>query len=280
MHRLIAERAKSLGARPADLYQEDSDAARGRAVDFGESCLLSVALWRRFGTAEFAEAVGWIDRTDYAAMSVLLSTGAVDAAVGVWRQGRHAACGHGAQQHVRSAELRAWQMGRAKREDVGLELPGVQGGAAGEDALTRARAAAVTPGGEAIVRTAYERLVNIPHRPFWDLWRKRRALVECALRRRGMQAFQRALGQVRGFCGPDQDAERAAWELAFDIHTMTPLTDDRGPVEWCGSYVSWLRRRLAEAQPSPRRGRVLQDFSPRRPAIVSIARDRTGLSAR
>ena len=52
--------------------------------------MLSLAIWRRFGTAEFAEALGWVQRTDFAAILTLMPA-AVEAAVQVWKSGSHAA---------------------------------------------------------------------------------------------------------------------------------------------------------------------------------------------
>lgn len=269
----------SPGARtPAELFRNGDLAARERARFFAENCLMSLALWRRFGTAEFAEALGWVERTDYAAVMSLVTVRAVEAAVQVWKQGRHAAAGHSeAQRCVRSAELRAWDLGcsgplRAEHPDQGAPPVGPAAKRAAAETLAGLRARRASVAGEAVVRGAYERLLHARHHPIWDLWRKRDGVIEAGLGDGGFEAVRVALLQVTGYCGPDPDGERAGWELAFDLKTITPLSDDPGPVHWSGSYVAWLRRRAAE-KCSDRAALC----TPRRRPLTAVALDLTGL---
>lgn len=285
LHRLVAQHVTAGSERPAKMYQKGDLATRERARFFAESCLMSLAIWRRFGTAEFAEAIGWLERTDYAAMMQLVTVRAVEAAVQVWKQGRHAAAGHSdAQRCVCIAEMRAWDLGngatgsatdrelRDAEHHLNFTMDSAAKRAANED-IMRLRAARVTVAGEVAVRGAYERLLHAKHHPIWDLWRKREHVIKAALGDGGFEAVREALSQVNGFCGPDPNGERAGWELAFDLKTITPLSDDPGPVDWSGSYVAWLRRRTAERCPlksSP--------CTARRSPLAAAALDLTGLS--
>merc|ERR1719282_623739 len=284
MHRLVVQQVIAGSERPAKLFQTGDLATRERARFFAESCLMSVAMWRRFGTAEFAEALGWLERTDYAAMMQLVTIRAVEAAVQVWKQGQHAAAGHcEAQRSVCIAEMRAWELGngaagstaynelREAEHRFSLMMDPMAKKVAKED-IMRLRAACVTAAGEVAVRQAYERLLHARHHPFWDLWRKRDHVIKAALGNGGFEAVREALLQVTGFCGPNPDGERAGWELAFDLKTITPLSDDPGPVDWSGSYVAWLRRRTAERCPIK-----AAPCTARRRPLAAAALDLTGL---
>lgn len=271
MHRLLAPHAEELGDRPADLWRRGGK-ERARAEEFGEQCLLSLAIWRRFGSGALAEAMGWVPRTDYAAVVALLDR-VVEAAVDVWRSGRHAAAeGTAAQRSVRAVEAQAWAAGHGSGSDhrMGGVLDGggdrrennAQEASDAENARTLStsareavftesrlqsfRATRATPAGEARVRAAYTKLLRSPRQPIWDLWEKRQSVVEVLLGGHGFAGVREALRQVRGFCGPDPEGERAGWELAFDIKTMTLLSDDPGPVAWSGDYITWLRKREVE----------------------------------
>lgn len=257
MRRIAAEAAA--GAQ-LDLSRTDpASLARTRA--FAECCVMSVALWRRFGTAEFAGSLGWVHRTDYAAAMALMPGRAVEAAVTVWRSGRHAAGEDSTpQQLVRKAELRAWELGRRKAEpgvldhelDVGQAalLAGCSASMAARRLVTE-RMRSATAAGEAVVRGVYERLIVAHQHNLWDLWRKREAVVKAALEDGGPEPIRDVLRQVRGYCGPDRDAERAAWALAVDIKTLTPLAEDGGPVAWSGEYAAWLRERYCKRSLPP-----------------------------
>jgi len=294
MHRLVVAAAAQYGGQQAAaLYQSGGGAERQRAWAFAESCLLSLALWRRFGSADFAEALGWIERTDYAAMNMLLPGRAVDVAVKVWRAGRHAVMGaSAAQDAARRAEERAWDLGG--HDNGGAELQG-------EASSPSLRSARATAAGEAVVRKAYERLLIAPHHPLWDIWRKRSQLVEAALTMGGSASrgghcvggcgddivdLREALRQVRGYCGPDPDDDRAGWELALDLVTLTPLAAEPGPVAWCPTYVAWLRRRqeeqhrpsMIEASRLPAALAGARPLAQRRPPPVAAV-DLTGLSS-
>ena len=104
-----AMECSQLQGRLADV----EDKLHGQALDFAESCVMSLALWLRFGNADFAENFGWVHRTDYAAM-VALPHRAVDAAVDLWRRGMHATGASTARQRsVRQSEIRAWDLGES-----------------------------------------------------------------------------------------------------------------------------------------------------------------------
>merc|ERR1712129_451276 len=154
------------------------------------------------------------------------------------------------------------------------------GAKAADEMLAQQRAACVSPAGEALVRNAYQRLLTATHHPLWDLWRKRQFVVASVFASGDLETLREALLQVRGFGGPDPDAECEGWGLAFDMATATPLSEDRGPVEWCGAYVAWLRKREAQrwspsaAAIASREPHVL---SRRRPA-AAVAMDCIGLS--
>jgi len=242
LHRLAA----GLGGRLAALIQAEDVRDRRRGKEFAESCILSIAIWRRFGTADFAQSLGWLDRTDYAAMMALLPANAVEAAVRVWKSGRHAAGqDFEAQRCVRAAEVRAWRLGGGPEEDR------VDAWDAAQEERARQRAKSTSAAGEAVVRDAYIRLLNAFHHPFWDLWRKRDLIIGVALGDGGLPALREALLTVRGFCGPDQDSDRAGWNLALDLKTMTPLSDSTGPVDWRGDYALWLRDRVQKNCEAP-----------------------------
>lgn len=252
MRRISAEAAASA---QIDLSRTDP-ASLGRARAFAECCVLSVALWRRFGTAEFAGSLGWVHRTDYAAAMALLPGRAVEAAVAVWRSGHHAAGADSTpQQLVRKAELRAWELGHRKADPGVLDhelqvgqaalLAGCSPSMAAERLVTE-RMKSATAAGEAVVRGVYERLIVAHQHNLWDLWRKREAIAKVALEDGGPEPIRDVLRKVRGYCGPDRDAERAAWALAMDLKTVTPLSEDGGPVAWSGDYAAWLRERYTK----------------------------------
>lgn len=216
-----------------------------QVLDFAESCLMSLALWLRFGSADFAESFGWVERTDYAAMTALPSR-AVDAAVSLWRRGMHATgAGTTRQRSVRQNELRAWNLGADKEQDEELR--------AAEDAvkltfsqsdvkaLIKCRASRVNQAGEVMVRQAYERLIIGQQHSLWDLWRKRNFVVQALLQGGGFRPLREALRMVRGYCGPDMDNEHEAWNLAVDLLTITPFTESSGPVWKIGDYAAFLR---------------------------------------
>lgn len=96
----------------------------------------------------------------------------------------------------------------------------------------------------------YDRLILAKHHDFWDLWRKREAVVKVAMFQ-GQNELREALRKVRGFTGPDEDADRSAWALVLDIKTITPLAENPGPVTWHSEYASWLRRRYAKRAQLP-----------------------------
>lgn len=292
LHRLVAAQASRLSAQPRDLYSCGDPAAKAQAEEFAESCLLSVALWRRFGTAEFAETLGWLERTDYAAVNALLLGRAVDAAVQVWSEGHHAVANtSSAQRCAHATELRAWELGHGRRRAEDARESAVvlrtaeqgcllrKGGAAGETELARLRAACASPAGEALVRDAYQRLLNATHHPLWDLWRKRQFLITAIFENGELENVRKALLQVRGYGGLSADGDFEGWGLAFDLATATPLSEDRGPTAWSGDYVTWLRRR--EATKKAPLAAISATRSPpscgrRRPALP-VAVDLTGM---
>ncbi|CAE8630530.1 unnamed protein product, partial [Polarella glacialis] len=195
MRRLVhaAVEKASIKGRLADLDH-------GKAHEFAESCVISLALWRRFGSAEFAETIGWLERTDYAAMSALLPGRAVEAAVEVWKSGRQAAFGDtAALRSVRQHEIRAWGLGcspaMARELHEAEQACLLMRGQADEDRLVMLRAARASSAGEAVVRAAYERLLLAPHHTFWDLWRKREAVVQAALTGEALGPVREALRQ-------------------------------------------------------------------------------------
>ena len=290
MRRLVhasMERGQLRG-RLIDMCQDETPGARARAMAFGESCLLSLALWLRFGSGDFAESLGWVERTDYAAMMALLPGRAVDAATALWRTGRHAAGGETMRQRsVRQTELRAWELGnssteaeqelRAAEEAVKLTCAPSE-----VQALMNHRAQRVMPAGEVLVRQAYERLVVGQQHSLWDLWRKRLSVVQAGLKG-DVRPLREALRAVRGFCGPDMDNEHDAWTLAVDLTTVTPFTSD-GPVTQYGDYAAFLRRRQLKqccpaAQLSARASVGVQLPRARPPTSVpgSLQPDLTGL---
>lgn len=283
MRRIAAEAAASA---QLDLSRTDpASCARTRA--FAECCVMSVALWRRFGTAEFAGSLGWVHRTDYAAAMALMPGRAVEAAVAVWRSGRHAAGEDSTPQRlVRKAELRAWELGRRKAEPGVLDhegdvcqaamLAGCSASMAAERLVTE-RMRSATAAGEAVVRGVYERLIVAHQHNLWDLWRKREALVKAALEDGGPEPIREVLRKVRGYCGPNQEAKRAAWTLAIDIKTVTPLAAHGEAVALCGEYAAWLRERYSKRSLPPLPG--LQSPKARPPAGSEqpIAPDMTGL---
>jgi len=291
-HRLLTQQAAQLQERPRDLHRSGDVPARLGAEDYAERCLLSLALWRRVGTAEFAESLGWLPRTDYAAMSAALSSGAAEAAVRVWRSGRHAAGERTvAQRNVRAVELRAWELGHGAAGDAresALDLRELEhrvllrrgGGRAADAELARQRASCAHAAGEALVRGAYQRLLTATHHPLWDLWRKRQFVVAAMLKSGGLESVREALLQVRGYGGPHPDAECEGWGLAFDLATATPLSEDRGPIEWCGAYVAWLRKREVQRRAPTAAAHVSRtppSLARRRPA-APVAVDLIGLA--
>eukprot|EP00438_Fugacium_kawagutii_P019847 Skav227942 [mRNA] locus=scaffold146:537561:538307:+ [translate_table: standard] len=187
----VAMEQSQLQGRLADLAENEK--LRGRALDFAESCLMSLALCLRFGNPDFAETFGWVQRTDYAAM-VALPCRAVDAAVDLWRRGVHATGASTARQRsVRQCELRAWNLGRdggAPETEQVLELlreteEAVKReqftSAASMKALMRHRASRANQPGEILVRQAYEKLIVGQQHSLWDLWRKRAFVVQAGL---------------------------------------------------------------------------------------------------
>ena len=109
-----AERRRRLVHAATEQHQQlhrFGDAMTSENMEFAECCVMSVAFWLRFGNADFAEQLGWIPRSDYAAMNALPAN-AVEAAVALWRQGMHATGTRTARQRsVRQSELRAWKLG-------------------------------------------------------------------------------------------------------------------------------------------------------------------------
>jgi len=250
LHRLLSPQVNALPGRPAELWQKGDFEAKNQAQGVARSCVLNLAIWRRLGTAEFAETLGFVERTDYAAMSALNGY-AIDAAVAVWKSGRHAIGTRSAFQICgRAEETRAWKLGGGADELNEAERWSTL--AVGSEArcmvgeIAEARAARITPAGEKVVRAAYDRLLNGQHHPFWNLCCKLEMVTDAALGTGGFPGLRGALNQVRGYSGPDPDSEWAGWELALDLKTMTVLADDPGPVDWCSDYVAWLRKRLCE----------------------------------
>eukprot|EP00443_Scrippsiella_acuminata_P058240 CAMPEP_0115482974 /NCGR_PEP_ID=MMETSP0271-20121206/58613_1 /TAXON_ID=71861 /ORGANISM="Scrippsiella trochoidea, Strain CCMP3099" /LENGTH=260 /DNA_ID=CAMNT_0002910803 /DNA_START=79 /DNA_END=858 /DNA_ORIENTATION=+ len=193
LHRLVARQASLLDDRPRKMHLSGDSVAGHVARDFAASCLLSLAVWRRFGTADFAEALGWLTRTDYAAMVALLPDRAVEAAVEVWRAGRHAAGERtAAQRCARAVEERAWSLGcpagSADAREAAAELC--------ETELTRS----LRRGGSAAAEAA-----------------KRDSVVAALLDHGTFESVREALRQVRGYGGLDADADREGWDLAFDL---------------------------------------------------------------
>lgn len=63
----------------------------------------------------------------------------------------------------------------------------------------------------------------------WDLWRKRREVLE-ALELGSFTAVRESLRRVRGYCGPHMDNDQEAWSLTVNLLTLTPFTKSSGPV--------------------------------------------------
>mmetsp|Transcript_108067 Transcript_108067/g.131853 ORF Transcript_108067/g.131853 Transcript_108067/m.131853 type:complete len:361 (-) Transcript_108067:200-1282(-) len=255
-----AER-NQLHGRLVDLSEDEK--FHSKAMDFAESCLMSLALWLRFGNADFAEKFGWVQRTDYAAM-VALPHRAVDAAVDLWRQGMHATGASTARQRsVRQSELRAWDLGKVPavrtvgkqnaddqvleqlRETENMVKRERSTSAQSMKALMKYRASKVNQPGENLVRQAYEKLLVGQQHSLWDLWRKRGFVIQAALSGGGggFRPVREALRVVRGYCGPDMDNEHEAWALAVDLLTITPFTQSSGPVWQIGDYAAFLREK-------------------------------------
>lgn len=299
MHRLVKDQAGLLSERPSLMYHQGDARSQAIAREFSDSCVLSLAIWRRFGTADFAHSLGWLKRTDYAAMVALLDgPRAIDAAVAVWRSGKNAVGGNTmAQRCTQLVELRAWELG-ACTDPVIFSQTSFSSSAISSptsfsssthlglssrknvltEAVVQSRANQVTVAGEAAVRGAYARLLNARHHPIWDLWRKRELVSEAALDTgSGLEGLRKALLQVKGYCGPDKDSDCAGWELAFDIRTVTPLSSDMAPIHANADYVAWLRQRQAKhcLHPAAAFSRTAPCPSPRRPP-VSVSMDWTG----
>mmetsp|Transcript_62568 Transcript_62568/g.136810 ORF Transcript_62568/g.136810 Transcript_62568/m.136810 type:complete len:240 (+) Transcript_62568:98-817(+) len=212
---------------------------------------MTIAIWRRFGSLDFAEALGFLDRVDFAAMSNLLSGVALEVAVSVWRRGKHAAGDSSASQRsVRAAEQKAWQQGASLDRGAFPELTWTSGrcGKGIDELQETLRSRKVTAAGEHIVRAAYARLLNGKHQPILDLWRKREFVVQPLLAGAGLSAVRHALQQVRGYTGPSAEGDEEGWGLAFDLLTLTPFSDSPGSVDWSPDYIFWSRQRLAEAR--------------------------------
>eukprot|EP00439_Symbiodinium_sp_Y106_P039347 s535_g4.t2 len=205
---LGAMERQALSGRLVDVLQEP--AKQQAAIDFAGSCLMSLALWHRFGSADFAEALGWLERTDYAAMVATLPTRAVEAAITLWKSGLHAAGADTMQQRsVRQVELQAWGMGNDRREAedelrAAEDAAKLTSSAQHLQALKDCRARRAQEAGEVLVRKAYE------------IW-----------------------------------FSLAAWRLAVDLLTITPLTENAGPVTWYGDYGAFLRKRYLEKHRAP-----------------------------
>ncbi|CAE7274901.1 unnamed protein product [Symbiodinium natans] len=257
LRRLVqgAMERQGLSGRLAELLHEPG--THQAAMDFGQSCLMSLALWHRFGSAEYAERMGWLERTDYAAMVATLPTRAVEAAISLWRSGQHAAGVDTTQQRsVRQIELRAWAMGNARQEAeeelrAAEDAAKISSSTSHLEVLRACRAQRAQSAGEVLVRKAYERLTVGPSNSLWDLWRKREAILSTALEGAGFGPLREALRTVRGYCGPDMDHENAAWTLTVDLLTITPLTENAGPVTWHGDYAAFLRKRCLEKNRAP-----------------------------
>lgn len=263
LHRLLAKKVAQLPAPFADLCRglgaQDALQARGLAQDFAERCLLSLAIWRRFGTAEFAEQFGTVERTDEVSI-FHLPRHAVDAAVAAWKSGRHAVAETSAAQAcARRAEMRAWEFGSVDAGALGaqdfreqeLALPLARGrkptAAQRDGEAARLRAMRATAAGEAIVRPAYARLLGARHHPILELWRKRGLITDALFGPGGLPAIRAALAQVTGYKGADPDGQRANWTLALDLVTMLPTADGTGPSVHHVAYGAWLRRRRYDA---------------------------------
>lgn len=212
-----AERRRRLVHLATERHQQGRfvrDAMTSENMDFAECCVMSVAIWLRFGNADFAEQLGWINRSDYAAMNALPAN-AVEAAVALWKKGMHATGTRTARQRsVRQSELRAWKLGAGEAEsteNIRTLTPLAQ------IKVRQTRASRVNQPGELLVRHAYERLILGQEHSLWDLWRKRGFVIQAALEGGGFRPLREALRKVRGYCGPDMDNDYEAWALAVDL---------------------------------------------------------------
>lgn len=212
-----AERRRRLVHLATERHQQGRfvrDAMTSENMDFAECCVMSVAIWLRFGNADFAEQLGWIPRSDYAAMNALPAN-AVEAAVALWKKGMHATGTRTARQRsVRQSELRAWKLGAGEAESTEnirtlTPLARIK--------VRQSRASRVNQPGELLVRHAYERLILGQEHSLWDLWRKRGFVIQAALEGGGFRPLREALRKVRGYCGPDMDNDYEAWALAVDL---------------------------------------------------------------
>eukprot|EP00927_Polykrikos_kofoidii_P074367 TRINITY_DN70350_c0_g1_i1.p1 TRINITY_DN70350_c0_g1~~TRINITY_DN70350_c0_g1_i1.p1 ORF type:complete len:379 (-),score=60.59 TRINITY_DN70350_c0_g1_i1:295-1431(-) len=248
------------------------------STEFAEQCLMSLAVWRRFGTAEFAEALGWVQRTDMAATTALLDRRCARAAVDVWRGGRHVvACSSEAQRCAHLAELRAWELGAPRDKNGGASdglkeaeqarclVSSAREVAVADSEIARLRSVRTTLAGEGVVRSAYLKLLNAFHHPMWDLWRKRGTIVAVLLGDGDFSGLREALSSVRGYEMSSPETDWAGWELALDLKTLTPLADDPQAALHSSEYTLWLREKITQ-----RYGRSASSVATGRPADIGF----------
>jgi hypothetical protein len=221
-------------------------------------------------------------------MTALMSI-AVDTAVGVWKTGHHAvAQTSAAQRAAHSVELRAWLVAATPAEAEELQaseqkLANVKVNATEArraiEHLTRLRSKHVTSAGEALVRAAYDCVLNGRHHPIWDLWRKRESIVSVALSDEGLAGLREVLLQVKGYGALTADDDRAGYELALDMTTTTPLSDDPDAVGASQDYAAWLRQAAFErGKPAASKVSRCSSHKVRHRPLVPLTVDVTGIA--
>jgi len=202
--------------------------------------VITVALWRRFGTVEFIDQLGFQHLPNSEAELKELTERVLNAAVAVWRQGAHACTdAYAPAKHCHRLEDTAWKPGgmdtnlSVRRQARVAELREAERSGILPRSLAKMRMVLVSRGGEKYVRNAYAELIDCATRPIRSLWEQ--SCDVAASLGYGMpgQSWRRPAETLRAVKGYSAAHGQHAAEIVRDLFG-TPLLEN------CTDRDSWV----------------------------------------
>lgn len=252
----------------------------GSDLRAAQNCVLTVALWRRFGTVHFMDRLGFVLMPETTSDMLRLGERILDIACALWREGQHACTdAYEPASHCNNLEIIAWLDGKLPQDGAEGESPdsrqrayfAAQAGQTASFDLQCMRKTLATQARERYVRYAYSTFLLGESWPLQDLCKSCEA-VATVLVSTGRQSWQRATEELMRFKGY-RDRRWHAAEVIRDL-SCTPFLDKCMDLDDYAAPVSSLtqqclgrlkRVRDSDMEPTP---------SELRDQIVDIYRER------
>ncbi|CAE8603950.1 unnamed protein product, partial [Polarella glacialis] len=143
--------------------------------------VLSVAIWRRFGSLDFVDRLGFVRCPSSEEEFQELLSRVMSTALGLWRQGIHSCTdAYGPAKHCHAVELFAWIDVDSEQDLAKQKVSLRDAERRGEPLrhLTRLRRSVATEHGERMVQAALETFLNKEAQPLRALWQQCAGVAE------------------------------------------------------------------------------------------------------